>query len=261
MLCVLDFTHLSNVTFDGRGGQKLDDYAPTKDELFRPQNFTLAMRQPFQPLPQSIAAYIDAVPLNATPGYATPMPENPGSSSSPAWNPSHVLPPDHELPSPPPFQEPKHILLDSRLLDAQLKVVVNGGDIYKEKEMTASVQSVNQKLVIRSKSYNSWIPLDPKWVTPKYPHATHDNGLMIVISGDHCGKYVRRIHHRYEGEKCTVILGVVNRVAGQADTLSEERLDLEVSSLCLCMESKEDKTRNKSLMNAVRTQARKIRAK
>jgi hypothetical protein len=54
---------------------------------------------------------------------------------------------------------------------------------------------------------------------------------------------------------------VVNRVAGQADTLSEERLDLEVSSLCLCMELKEDKTRNKSAMNAVRTEARKIRAK
>ena len=59
----------------------------------------------------------------------------------------------------------------------------------------------------------------------------------------------------------TVILGVVKRVAGQVDTLLEERLDLEVSSLCLCMESKEDKILNKSLMDAVRTEARKIRAK
>jgi hypothetical protein len=127
--------------------------------------------------------------------------------------------------------------------------------------MTVSIQSTNEKLVIRWKSYNSWIPLDPEWVTPKYPNAKHDNGLMIVISGDHCGKYVRRIYHRYEGENLTVILGVVKRVAGQADTLLEERLDLEVSSLCLCMESKEDKILNKSLMDAVRTEARKIRAK
>ena len=59
----------------------------------------------------------------------------------------------------------------------------------------------------------------------------------------------------------TIILGVVKRVAGQVDTLLEERLDLEVSSLCLCMELKEDKILNKSLMDAVRTEARKIRAK
>jgi hypothetical protein len=93
-------------------------------------------------------------------------------------------------------------------------------------------------------------------VTPKYPNPRHDNGLMIVISGEHCGKYVRRIYHRYEGGKLTVIVGVVNRVAGQVDTLLEERLDLDVSSLCLCTESKEDKDQNKSLMDVVQVEAR-----
>jgi hypothetical protein len=248
------------MTLDGRGGQKLFAYAPTNDELFIPRNYTLCMSQPFHPLPQDLSAYINVVLPNATPGNATPMPENPDSSSSPAWNPSHLLPPDNP-PTRLPIQETKHVLLDSRLLDAPLRVVVTGGT-YKEKEMTVSIQSAsNGKLVIRWKSYNTWIPLDPEWVTPKYPNAKHDNGLMIVISGDHCGKYVRRIYHRYEGEKLTVILGVVKRVAGQVDTLLEERLDLEVSSLCLCMESKEDKSLNKSLMDAVRTEARKIRAK
>jgi hypothetical protein len=58
-----------------------------------------------------------------------------------------------------------------------------------------------------------------------------------------------------------VILGVVNRLAGHADTHTEERLELDVSYLCLCKESKEDKKRNRSLMDAVQEEASKIWAK
>jgi hypothetical protein len=150
--------------------------------------------------------------------------------------------------------------LDSRLIGAQLKVVVNGGS-YKKKEVTASIESVNGQLTIGWKSYKTWKHLEPEWVTPKHPNGLRDNGLLVVISGAHCGKYVRRIYHRYEADKLTVILGVVNRLASHPDTLSEERLYLEVSSLCLCNESAEDKDRNKSLMNSVWTEASKIRAK
>ena len=204
---------------------------------------------------------------NPAPGYATPTPELP-YLSSPAWNPSHMLTSDIE----PSLEGPSrlhavqeqvaknHILLDSRLLNAQLKVVVTGGT-YSKKELTASIHSGEAGLVIRWQSYRIWINLEPDWVTPKYPSPTRDNGLMVIISGEHCGKYVRRIYHRYEGEKPIVLLGVVNRVAGQADTLTDERLELEVSSLCLCEESKEDKKKNSTLMNAVRAEASKIRAK
>jgi hypothetical protein len=203
------------VALDDRGGQKLFAYAPTKEELFILQNFTLAMSQPFRLLPQDLSLYISNAARghsalgNATPGYATPMPENPESSSSPAWNPSHVLPSDNEGPSHLATHESEHVLLDTQLVDAQLRVIVTGG-IYKEKDMTVSIQSVNGQLVIRWWSYKTWIPLDLKWVTPKYPNPRHDNSLMIVISGEHCGKYVHRIYHQYEGGKLTVIVGVVN---------------------------------------------------
>ena len=104
-------------------------------------------------------------------------------------------------------------------------------------------------------------PLSPDWVTPKCPNPTRDNGLLVVIKGDHCGKYVRRIHHRYEGNKPIVLLRVVSRSDGHADKLEEERLELDVSYLYVCEESKEDKKRNSSLMDTVRQEARKIRAK
>ena len=86
-------------------------------------------------------------------------------------------------------------------------------------------------------------------MTPKHPNPTRDNGLLVVIKGDHCGKFVRRIHHHYKGEEAIVILAVVNRVVGQVDNLAGEQLELGASHLCVCEESKQDKGINRSLMD------------
>ncbi len=219
-----------------------------------------------------------------SPGYATPIPE-PSLPSSPAWDPSsrtpqpnsdnaqaeslpsptpppdtfdegHVTPSspidsgnNESLPSPippPNLFDQGHVLLDPRLLGAQLKVSVTGGK-FDHKELTASVLSVDGRLCIQRQVYKTFKTLLPNQVTPKHPNPTRDNGLLVVIKGDHCGKYVRRIHHRYQGEEAIVILAVVNRVAGHVDDLSGEQLELDVSHLCVCEESKEDKGLNKSL--------------
>jgi hypothetical protein len=50
-------------------------------------------------------------------------------------------------------------------------------------------------------------------------------------------------------------------VSGHVDTLSGEHMDLDTSHLCVCEESKEDKGLNKSLMDSLREEARKTRAK
>lgn len=232
-----------------------------------------------------------------SPGNATPIPE-PSFPSSPAWDPSsrtpqpnsenteslpspdpppnsfdepHILssspgtlqPNAESLPSPNPLPNPfdqGHILLDPRLLGVQLRVFVTGGK-FDHKELTASVRFEDGRLSVQRQVYHSFRTLLPHWVTPKHPNPTRDNGLLVVIKGGHCGKYVRRIHHRYEGEEAIVILAVVNRVAGHVDNLPGEQLELGASHLCVCEESKEDKALNRSLMNPLREEARKIRAK
>jgi hypothetical protein len=160
----------------------------------------------------------------------------------------------------PEESSPGKNLLDSQLLDAPLRVVVTGGS-YNKKELTASIKSIDGNLRILFKCYTTWTPLQPEWVTPKAPNPMRDNGLLVVIKGAHCGKYVRRIHFHYEGDKPIMHLGVVQRFVGKVDTLTDERLELDASYLCLCDESKEDKKRNSSLMDAIREEARKIRAK
>lgn len=124
--------------------------------------------------------------------------------------------------------------------------MVNGGK-FTQKELVASPVSVDGKLNIRHTIYNTLEYLSPDWVSPKYPNPTCDNGLLVVIEGEHCGKYVQRIHHEIKNEKTIMILAVVERTTGAADTLTGEQLKLDPSHLCVSSETKDDKSRNEPL--------------
>lgn len=212
------------------------------------------------------------LPQASTSGGATPLPDF--SSSTPAWDPSSRSPiPDLSgflSPSQTPFsplassvastsrvsdsRQPEaqpHFFLNSRLLGATLKVVVNGGE-YKDKELDAYLAEANGQLSIRHDHYKSSIPLQPDWVTPKHPCPKREKGLLIVIKGEHYGKYVRRIQHRNENEQAIMILAVIRRETGVADVLSEERLELCSEFLCAVFETKEEKKASHALLASLR---------
>jgi hypothetical protein len=77
----------------------------------------------------------------------------------------------------------------------------------------------------------------------------------MVVKGEHCGKYVKGIHHRYHEDngnsQALVILAVV-KIDGAADTLTGEQLELGPDSLCLAFKTTEDKKLNVNLMNSLR---------
>ena len=229
-----------------------------KSQLFMPRTNTPPKFRP------ALIAPSPPLLLHA-PGNATPLPDS-CLASSPAWDPSSRTPqrdPDHSFASPSSPShpvDPTHSLLDARLVNVGLKVVANGGG-YQGKEITAFISSADGCLSFRHQKYKSSVFLSPEWVTPKHPNPKRENGLLVVIKGEHFGKYARRIYHRFAGEEVVTILAVVNRVAGQVDTLTEERLELEASHLCVCEESIEDKKRHDNLMKPLREEARKIRAK
>ena len=214
------------------------------------------------------------IPTQSTSGSATPMPEF--FSSTPAWDPSSRTPiaplpsEDWSLPTaaaiPPSSvasashdvdsQQPtSHPFLDRRLIGANLKAVVNG-EGHKNKEMVVTVADVEGRLCIRYTHFNRPRVLQPASVTPKHPSVTRDNGLLFVIKGDHCGKLVRRIHHRYIDQQDFVCLAVVKKVDDAADIILPEQLELPPDPLCVGMESKEEKNLNHTLMNALREDAR-----
>ena len=142
-------------------------------------------------------------------------------------------------------------------------MVVNNGDTYKAREVPVLIAKIADVVSIRHNVYNSSRGLFPTWVLPKNPNPTRDNGLLMVIKGEHCGKYVRRIHHRYHannGDKETFIsLAVVENVDGAADRLTGEEFELGPDSLCVAVETNEKKKLNANLMNSLREKARKCR--
>jgi hypothetical protein len=233
------------------------------------------------------------MPVESTSGGVTPMPDR-TSSLTPAWDPSSRTPryscfyfdspkltayliyrtvdPSEVQPlatnsriSGNQPDRPQHHLLNERLVGAQLKVVVNDGDdTYKNREVAVSIAKVDGVVGILHFVYKASRGLAPAWVSSSCPNPTRDNGLLMVVRGDHCGKYVRRIHHRYhegpEGNRQALIsLAVVKKVEGSADTLTGEQLELGPDSLCLAYETNEEKKLNTNLMNSLRENARKHR--
>jgi len=112
---------------------------------------------------------------------------------------------------------------------------------HKRKELCAFVKSMEERLSFYRQKYNSSEYLSLEWVTPKYPNPKRENGLLIVIEGEHFGKFPQRIYHRFIGDEIITTLAVVNRVAGQADTLTEDQLEMDTSCLCVCEESIQDR--------------------
>jgi hypothetical protein len=78
-----------------------------------------------------------------------------------------------------------------------MKVLVTGGE-HKDKEVAVTITQVSEQLSIQFSHYKTSGFLPPEQVSPKHPNPTCNNGLLVVIEGEHCGKNVRRIHHRYE---------------------------------------------------------------
>jgi hypothetical protein len=183
-------------------------------------------------------------------------------SLTPAWNPPEDQPSSSSRIASKQPDRPQYPLLDERLVGTQLKVVVNGEN-YRNREVVVSIVKVDGVVSIRHQIYNASKGLAPSWVSSKNPNPTRDNGLLVVVQGEHCGKYVRRVHHRYHednGKKqVIIILAVVKRVDGAADTLTGEQLELDPDSLCLAFETTEDKKLNANLMNSLRENARKRR--
>ncbi len=130
-------------------------------------------------------------------------------------------------------------------------MVVNGGE-YKDKELDAYLVEANGQLGIRHDHYKSSIFLQPDWVAAKHPCPKRDKGLLIVIKGEHCGKYVRRIRHRNENEQAIMILAVIRRENGVADVLSDERLELCPEFLGVVSETREEKKLGNALLASLR---------
>ncbi|KAF8226975.1 hypothetical protein L208DRAFT_1299113 [Tricholoma matsutake] len=65
-----------------------------------------------------------------------------------------------------------------------------GGE-HKNREMIVTIAQVDGQLSIQFSHYKTSGFLPPEQVSPKHPNPVHDNGPLVVIEGEQCGKFVR----------------------------------------------------------------------
>ena len=216
----------------------------------------------------------------ATPNISSTPAWSPSSievSLSPAWNPSAMTPsridsggdtPNaststnlQDTPATVPTSAttpPMHPLLDPRLVGRMLRVLVSGGAHPKNETPVSIVRGQNDEVIIRQSWRNQSFGLRPEWVTARNPNPTRDNGSLVVIRGDHCGKYVRRIHHYYvnnDRDHPVMQLAVMLRVDG-VEAITEDRIELPPEDLCQGFETEREKNLNANLMTSLHEQAR-----
>jgi hypothetical protein len=215
-----------------------------------------------------------ASPLAVTDNEGTRTPVPTVSSTTPAWDPSSQTPLDFLLSRTPPQSHettdpsqstevhisqqpsPEHQLIHSSFLGNSFQVIVNGGT-YNNKELTAKVAMVDGRILLRYACRGTDYPLLPEWVRPVHPSPTHDNGLVIVIQGEHHGKYLRRLHHKGYKKSALMVAAVVERRRDATDNFTGEVVTINCESLCVVKESAEEVKRMKSIMQEKRTAYRK----
>lgn len=188
--------------------------------------------------------------------------DSPTSSSTPAWQSDTVAsplwPPVAEPCQSPlqPAPTPLHPLLDPRLLNAPLKVTLTGGS-FTGVDVVISLKEISGRLGLFYVARKKHTPVDPIWVTLRHPNPWRDNGLLVVVSGENCGKFIRRIRHvDRNGVGMIMVVAMMQQVPGQCDKICGE-LEFKPEELCISEELSEQKKLNANVMADIRRKAQK----
>src|SRR6202789_4299252 len=145
---------------------------------------------PLSCTPRYSHSYFGRPKLTAYKIYRTVDP----SSLTPAWNSEdRPLATDGQIASEQPDQ-PQHPLLDVRLVGARLKVVVNDGESYKNREVAVSIVDIEGAVSIRHHVYNTSKGLAPAWVSSKVPIRTATTAFSWLLKANTAVNMLDRYH-------------------------------------------------------------------
>ncbi|KAF5365084.1 hypothetical protein D9758_010988 [Tetrapyrgos nigripes] len=142
-----------------------------------------------------------------------------------------------------------HWILDPRLRGKKIAATAHGGGYINKDVTVIPTTSDDGEAHIVREFYNKRYSIQSRWLYPQHPNGARYNGLMVIIGGEHVGKYVRRYNHtRFN----SVYVEVVEHVEGRRDIPTGERLVLEVHDLCMAFETMKDRHLNHEVLKARR---------
>jgi hypothetical protein len=222
----------------------------TKNHLFHPKNGHHSPPTPSAPT-------VPAEPIICS----TPMPslfEMASWSSTPAWDPSSRTP-DHQTraPTPPVPALPDHPLLQTHLLDVNLKVQakVVGGELNLIKAFVSGSMYQGRPQILY-KSYKTTRPLEPNWITILHLNVKQTDALLVILEGEYVGRFALRICHTHRGSQAMALVGIIDRAASMRPNQTGIEVHLPAEHLGIVQETNEEKKWHRECMKARRQQAR-----
>jgi hypothetical protein len=91
---------------------------------------------------------------------------------------------------------------------------------------------------------NTEYPLEPSWVTVLTPNVRQHKGLLLVVKGEHIGKFGLRICHHIVEEQAMALVAFINRSERSPPMLTGEEVRLYANQLVIVDESKVEKEWN-----------------
>jgi hypothetical protein len=184
------------------------------------------------------------------------------SNLTPAWNPSSQTPGwEPRSPSPPTMPAsapplPQHILLDPRLPKVKIQVKVDAPNMKFAKAYVYS-RDVDGHPTICYSAKKMVTHLQPSWVTIIHPNVKLHRGLLLVLEGEHMGKFGLRICHNIRNGQVMALLALINRTDGSPPTLTGEEVRLFDYQLAIVEESKEESKWNTDCIQTRRKEAQR----
>jgi len=177
-------------------------------------------------------------------------------SSTPAWDPSSRTPEHHFCePTPPVPALPDHPLLQSHLLDVKVQAKLLGGQHKVAKTFISGSMYEGQPRILYMTHKTTYV-VDPNWVTILHPNVKATDALLVILEGEHAGRFALQICQTHRGSKTMVLVAIIDHVAGMQPNQTGIEVALPAEDLAIVQEMKVEKEWHTECMKARRQQAR-----
>jgi len=98
--------------------------------------------------------------------------------------------------------------------------------------------------------------MDPNWVTILHPNVKATDALLVVLEGEHAGRFTLRICQIHHGSKTMALVAIIDCATGMQPNQTGVEVALPAEDLVIVQETKVEKEWHMECMKACRQQAR-----
>jgi hypothetical protein len=133
----------------------------------------------------------------------------------------------------------EHILFRPHLLDIKVQATVTGGQFNLSKVFVSSTMHEGKQQIIYKANRKIHV-LDPNWVTIIHPNIKQTDALLVVLEGEHAGRFGLRICHS-RSHSDTALVHIINGIEDSTPSQSGIEVRIPATHLAIVFETKEEK--------------------